>query len=364
VTSGNRRHTPKSRPLLVAQSATCETGATDWQLRGENPRARLQSASRVRHEQRPSPDAALAEYEAALRRREAAEVGLAALPGRSRWHARRLLRQRSNAKAELSAARASEHEARAALSRSALGAQPKDWGVLSAGGWFNLEASLRALYTGERWFTAPPEAISKRLSAGRPEVLDAMARLQADVLPARLAAARGDRRPEHDIVARLQAIVVELADVESALAAADAWDVRQARQVLQGHLPRGARPRARDLTHLETRHAATLLLNTGPGEAPGAPITVHDFYVRDEVLGLGLGTAALGELCDFADYYRRPITAKFVPGRMRGNDPNLDPAFTPRIANWYHRHGFRVGDKPPTEWSVGDKICRGPVPSP
>jgi hypothetical protein len=350
--------------VLLAQSATRDAGATDWWLQGENTHARLQPASRVWPDQDPSPEVALAEYESALQRREAAEVGLAALPERSRWHTRRLLRQRSEAQAELSAARAREHEARAALPRSALGAQPNNWGVLSAGGRFNLEASLRALHTGEQWFSAPPEAISKRLAADRPEVLDAMARLQDDVLPARLAAARGDRRFEQDIIARLHAIVVELMGVETAVAASHAWDVRQARQVLQGHLPRGARPRARDLTDLETRHAATLLLNTGLCDAPGCPITVHDFYVLHEVLGCGLGTAALGELCDFADRYRRTITASFVPGRMGGNNPNLDPVYIPRMANWYHRHGFRVGDKPPTEWSKGDKICRRPASSP
>jgi hypothetical protein len=144
-----------------------------------------------------------------------------------------------------------------------------------------------------------------------------------------------------------------LARAEEA-AAALAEDYR----VLHDFLPVHARPKVTSANHLErsTDLITFLVTEREPGwDAPYPHVRLHDIVSR--VQSGGLGTAALQELCAYADRQGLPVTADFVPGF------DADAARILRLARWYHRHGFRQGDRSPEAWTPTTAMRRDPIAS-
>lgn len=126
--------------------------------------------------------------------------------------------------------------------------------------------------------------------------------------------------------------------------------------VLHDFLPVHARPAISSANDLERSTDLITFLVTereADWDAPYQHIRLHDIVSR--VQGGGLGTAALLELCAYADRQRLPITADFVPGF------DASAAHIRRLARWYHRHGFRQADRTPEEWKSTNEIRREPI---
>ena len=85
-------------------------------------------------------------------------------------------------------------------------------------------------------------------------------------------------------------------------------------------------------------------------DAAEARIVLHDIVCTPR--GAGIGTAALDELCRYADRRSLPIVATFVPNR------DLDDAGVTRLAAWYHRFGFDQDGRPPREWTPVGQMRR------
>ena len=130
---------------------------------------------------------------------------------------------------------------------------------------------------------------------------------------------------------------------------------------LYEHLPGSIRPLPETVegldrwTHFRTL-SVTLPMEDARWEllADGAPrrIRLHDIVVKQR--GRGLGTALLEHLCAFADVRGYMITGELEPGPGR---PDADAV---RLAGWYARHGFRQGDRTPSEWRRGASMARVP----
>lgn len=73
-----------------------------------------------------------------------------------------------------------------------------------------------------------------------------------------------------------------------------------------------------------------------------ARIEIHDFVVEGSLQGMGLGSAALVELCRFADATAATLVGELGPDRRGDEKRKLE-----QLARWYGRHGFDCGDTPP-----------------
>lgn len=86
-------------------------------------------------------------------------------------------------------------------------------------------------------------------------------------------------------------------------------------------------------------------------------IGLSDIVVPPWIAGLGLGSAALSHLCRCADDVGATITGVLYPGSAYKNDQETR---IPRLARWYARHGFAVGDLPAVQWQIGSSMTRAP----
>lgn len=94
-----------------------------------------------------------------------------------------------------------------------------------------------------------------------------------------------------------------------------------------------------------------------PPPEPNA-IRLADIVVNQTARGKGLGTAALVQLCRFADRDRLLIYGTLNPGFKLSSSTDA----VRRLACWYDRHGFTVDSGiPPERWRVGVRITRAPA---
>lgn len=223
-----------------------------------------------------------------------------------------------------------------------LGADPHKWDVLSGGrfgsqgmgsGSFILEDTLKDL-------TWTDEITTETMSQAR-HILVALpkARAQAEL---------GHDDAVTNIGTRLLALS-ENPDLGQ----------RQRRQLLE-HLPAHLRPIPESLSSLERgQYPVTLFIRLkGPNdphsyaETPG--IELEDIVVARWLRGKGLGTAALSELCRYADIHGLPIRGILEPG------PDEPSETVATVARWYARMDFTQGDREPHQWRRGHTIRRSP----
>lgn len=148
------------------------------------------------------------------------------------------------------------------------------------------------------------------------------------------------------------------------LAALDAVGPLLSRSLLE-HLPGDQRPLAGSVEEMDRPGPPVCLRVTyhGPGEdwgrnSPEPWIELNDIVVRPRALrGSGLGTAALVELCRFADHHQYPIQGMLEPGP---GAEEVDEVI-PRLAGWYARHGFTQEGRDPARWQRRGKIRREPA---
>lgn len=198
------------------------------------------------------------------------------------------------------------------LGAAGVGAAPHRWGVFSGAGDLTLERTIAGL--------AERRAL--------PQVADAVRELHDHLPELRLAAHAGDRSSEREV----EALLVQW----SALTTTQRdW------RALVEHLPGAVRPLPEALSALD-RHGppVTLSITQGPelDPAPDARIRLHDIVVSHRFRGLGLGTAALVQLCRYADQVAAPITGEVEPGPGLADREHR----VARLTAWYGRHGFTV----------------------
>ncbi len=127
-------------------------------------------------------------------------------------------------------------------------------------------------------------------------------------------------------------------------------------RVLHDFLPLHARDPHVSMTDLDR---STELLKLSVTERDGDSydrfphVYLHDIISRHR--GSGMGTAALQELCAYADRRGLPILAVFVPGFTATDEDAL------RLACWYYRHGFRQETQTPEDWSHTVPMRRDPM---
>lgn len=136
----------------------------------------------------------------------------------------------------------------------------------------------------------------------------------------------------------------------------------QRRRILE-HLPAHLRPIPDSLSSLERVHPPVTLFVVlqGPDKpdsyyAKTPRIKLSDIVVFREPRGKGLGTAALTELCMYADLNNLPIEGMLEPGPGESDETVVS------LSRWYARMGFTQGDREPPQWVRGDNIYRSPRP--
>lgn len=220
----------------------------------------------------------------------------------------------------------------ASLERLGVGAEPRHWGVLSVAPRhgiprFSLEQTCKGLLvTADRDKSLALERVAKRLPH---------ARAQAEF---------GERQP-------VEAIEADLAQLVEATPHADPLH-----RDLVLHLTPERRPLPGSPEAL-CRTGSPLLLQVSrqDGMDDEPRLFLHDIVVDLELRGAGLGTAALGEVCRYADHLGLPIEGDLTP------DAGQD-SFA--LARWYHAAGFRLGDLQPSSWRPGERMRRNPQSAP
>ncbi|WP_377652251.1 hypothetical protein [Paenarthrobacter sp. YIM B13468] len=223
-----------------------------------------------------------------------------------------------------------------------LGADPHVWGVLSGGqlsgrrggnGSFVLEDTLQTL-------TWPSESTPATAS-------------QAHHILAVLPAARAQAElGDHSTVPGIENLVLTLAEHPD-------LKPHQRRRLLD-HLPARSRPIPDSQDSLERgQPPVTLYVDVkGPEEAlsyASTPrIRLADIVVADGLQGKGLGTAALTELCMYADRHGLPIEGTLQPGEGKSEET------VAAMSRWYARLGFTQRDREPHQWTRGGTIHRAP----
>ncbi|WP_404501976.1 GNAT family N-acetyltransferase [Arthrobacter sp. GAS37] len=76
-------------------------------------------------------------------------------------------------------------------------------------------------------------------------------------------------------------------------------------------------------------------------------IELHDIVVARELRGKRLGTAALIELCMYADLHGLPIEGMLEP------DPGEPDETVATVSRWYASMGFTQGERKPRQWLRG-----------
>lgn len=223
-----------------------------------------------------------------------------------------------------------------------LGADPREWGVLSGGqlegrrggnGRFLLEDTLQTL-------TWPSDST--------PEAAGQARRILSALPNARAHAELGD----DSAVSGIENLVLSLAE-------SSGIKPRQRRRLLD-HLPARRRPLPDCLEALERgQPPVTLFLDLEGVDMPhshpnGPKIRLHDIVVDNRLQGKGLGTAALTELCMYADLHSLSIEGTLQPG-AGASDETLAG-----VSKWYARLGFTQSDREPHLWRRGGIIHRAP----
>lgn len=286
--------------------------------------SRLQGADTVR------------DYELALDRRAHAEAATAAAKALPWYRASRRRRALEAAAQEHTASSWHVKSIRGSFGPRGVGAHPSAWGVLSGVPEYHLEATLQTLLWAEDdGLRSPMEHLLEQLPQ------------------ARLDAHRGDHTGEAQVIRTLRSL-------------ADATSDQRRRRSLIEHLPVRDRPQVSALSELErglppvTLYVSDNSSNNwallSESDTDGASITLHDIVVPDSLAGMGLGTAALQELCRYADQVGAQIVGTMFPG------PGYEDLETriPRLAAWYARHGFTAGSRPPEAWTAKTHIKRAP----
>ncbi|WP_146149599.1 GNAT family N-acetyltransferase [Kineococcus rhizosphaerae] len=219
-----------------------------------------------------------------------------------------------------------------------VGAEPGRWGTLSGAKAFYLEETLRQVLRAEG---------QRALSVDVAQLLEEMPGV-------RLNAHRGDRSGEAQV---RQAVRVLAGEVK---------DTGLRRRVVE-HLPVEDRPRVHSVRDLHRGHSPiTFFVSDDLQETrrwiPGLRkfdecIELHDIVVHDGLGGRGLGTAALQELCRYADDTNMQVVARLNPGP--GYDDYDDRV--QRLARWYARHGFVVDSLPAEQWPAESVMVREPA---
>ena len=112
------------------------------------------------------------------------------------------------------------------------------------------------------------------------------------------------------------------------------------------------RPQPEHAWHLMRSSELLRLTVTEDDDAMEPTIVIGSIGTRHKQ-GHGIGTAALRELCRFADTRHLRISGKIEPLDVS------DPAFH-RLAGWYFRHGFRQGGRDPQSWVPLGEMVRIP----
>lgn len=234
------------------------------------------------------------------------------------------------------------HSTKQHMEYLSLGADPRKWGVLSGGqldgrrgsnGCFLLEDTLETL----AW---PSETTPDTVSQAR-----------------RILAALPDARAHAELGCNSDVAVIE--NLVLSLVESPELKPRQRRRLLD-HLPARLRPIPDSLEALERGQPPVTLYVDLQGEDmpyshPGGPkIRLHDIVVANGLQGKGLGTAALTEMCRYADLHGLPIEGMLEPG-AGASDETLAG-----VAKWYARMGFTQGDREPRQWRRGGIIHRAP----
>lgn len=218
--------------------------------------------------------------------------------------------------------------AAAELARNRVGADPRQWGLLSD----DVEQTLATL-TG-------------RGTALDPELAGLLEQLRANMADARVAAHTGARSRVLDLVGRYRAVLERQMPDEVA-------------RKLAQHLPGRDRPIPpaaaidaavgsrfvpRYFDYRDPQLALTTLQVTRSGLAQ---ITLHDIVVAPASRGRGIGSAGLQHLCATADEHGLTIVGEIV---QRWADRELDRLRfrkeAGRRAAWFVRHGFDVDVDP------------------
>jgi len=235
-----------------------------------------------------------------------------------------------------------QQAAHRALALHAVGADPRSWDVHSGAQQFHLETSL---------------AYVARQIRGDAHVRDCISAVQLALPANRVAAHNGDL----DARGRTRAALHELISLVAPRG-------EQLARRLSVHLPGDRRRFERSPENLAWYDLDTW----SPLETPPVRLSIawrdvgnrhalrlHDIVVGQWLQGSGFGTAALVELCRFADHHRCDIDGEFIPGPGY----NDDAVRVRRTASWYYRYGFRVGERQPEHWEIGAMILRTPSPS-
>ncbi len=214
------------------------------------------------------------------------------------------------------------------LEATGAGSTPGEWGPFSSinDGRWTLEVALDGLFE--------PEA---------EELRDEMPLLRAQ-------AVLGDRAA---VTAELDRRLSEIVSGEKLITSRSRASVYEFISVTRRPIPESVEDltRSSDMLYLSVCTYDRWSIDAGPG------IWLSDIQAG-EVLGHGVGTAALLELCRYADAHNKRIAAEIE----HYDDPS-DPSFQ-RLAAWYHRHGFRQGQRPPSEWAPLGKMVRLPKSEP
>lgn len=293
--------------------------------------------------QRPRPVEAVHRFESALsaiERAQMEEQTAVALPW-WQWRIRRVGVVRARAATDQAC-----NEKASALRQfgpNGVGGLPGVWGVLSGAPMFHLEKTLRDLCRPNR-VGSDVRSLSERLLEMLPD--------------ARLSAHLGDRQGEDQVAS----MVLEMAQITEG--------PRDRRHLFE-HLPASMRPLPASVQELErsgnsgspvtlfvSEDLATRAWWRTDTDVERRAIRLSDVIVTNGLNGLGLGTAALQELCRYADATGSTIHGQMMPG------PGFKDYETriPRLANWYYRHGFESSSGLPERWSNGAIIVREPVP--
>lgn len=218
------------------------------------------------------------------------------------------------------------------LAWSCAGAPTDSWGVLSGVGGQGMEDTLRSF----AWDSDEDvQRTARDLAAGL-----ALVRAHAEL---------GDR----DHIRLVEQMLLQLINTPGLS--------REWRRRLIDHLPSSLRPLPASLKELFRSQPPVTLYVTmhGPDQsfhyAESPLIELNDIVVPASLQGQGIGSAALAELCVYADHHQLPIQGKIEPGAGKP-----DEAVT-ALAHWYYKRGFRQDDRHPDQWRRHGLIRREPL---
>lgn len=223
------------------------------------------------------------------------------------------------------------------MAACAAGAHPGQWGVLSGDAVWNVERALDDLAGRlERLHHDLGEQGAKELAADARDSLAAMPEVRARVQ-------LGDDRRRAVVAERLAGISARASGLA---VAGDGYgplhDYRGGG--LEFFLPVPNRDRPADLSRIVRRNKPVRLA-VGPDRGQ---VRLGQIEVLPSLRRMGVGSAALADLCLFADACGKEVTGVFDPGT----------GAIGWLGAWYQRHGFR-----PTAgaaWEAGSEMIRPP----